>query len=357
MFAAVFVAVLAAAPPAPGAALGVRVLARHHPTAFTATARELTCDGKPLERERIAVRWARDGLAIEGGPRCGRLEMTAPELAVAGIVRGYRGRVTARPAPGEIALVEQADLEAYVAGVVGAESSGSAPAALQAQAIVSRTFALASRGRHGADGHDLCDLSHCQVYAGRSGETDASRAATEATAGKVLRRAGRIEPVWFHSSCGGATAEAREVFGGDARGEGVPDRDEDGKALCAASPEASWSYAIDRSSLAKAFGLPAEGAALEVVRKDRAGRILQVQVFGRRFSGAELLSRVGRAEGWHRLKSVAADVEVSGDTVRFRGRGLGHGVGLCQWGAQELARRGKGATVILQHYFPGATTL
>jgi stage II sporulation protein D len=71
-------------------------------------------------------------------------------------------------------------------------------------------------------------------------------------------------------------------------------------------------------------------------------------------SGVELQSKVGRAVGWHELRSHAPEVDEEGGEVRFRGRGLGHGVGMCQWGRPALAARGAGYREILGRYFPGA---
>ncbi|HEY3444862.1 MAG TPA: SpoIID/LytB domain-containing protein [Myxococcales bacterium] len=357
--AAALAAVLAAAPPAAApatpATLRVRVMARNQATEVVATAMAVRCDGLPrLPGLRFTVAGAK--LQIEKGPACDLIELEGAEIRTGEARRGYRGVVKARARDGIVELVNEVPLEEYLASVVGGETVTDQAPALEAQAVVSRTFALASRGRHAGDGFDLCDLAHCQVYPGVLAEDEASRKAVEATRGQVLKRKGALAPAWFHSSCGGATSSARDVFGEGAagEGEGVGDLDEHGKPLCAASPDAAWTFSIARDELARALGLPAQGRALEVARKDRAGRIVEVRAFGARMSGEELQSKVGRAVGWHKLKSLLAEVDDSGGSVRFRGRGLGHGVGLCQWGAAALAKKGKGYREILGKYFPGA---
>ena len=97
-------------------------------------------------------------------------------------------------------------LETYVARVLAGEAArGSGPAALEALAITIRTFALANRGRHRADGFDLCDLTHCQVV---RTATAATEQAARATAGSVLLYRGAPAQVFYTASCGGRTGIA-----------------------------------------------------------------------------------------------------------------------------------------------------
>lgn len=333
--------------------LRVRVLSRTQLTDVLASAMGVLCDGLP-SFGGVHFTVAGNKLQIENGRACDLIELRTPEIRSVQPRRAFKGTVQARAKDGIVEFVELAEVEDYVRGVVAAESATDQAAALQAQAVVSRTFALASRGRHLDEGYDLCDLAHCQVYQGFSG-SEAARSAAEATAGRVLKRQGRLWPAWFHSSCGGATSPARDVFGEGAAGEGVGDLDEQGKPLCAGSPDAAWTFTLERGALARALGLPAQGRALEVARKDRAGRIVEVRAFGAKLSGDELQSRVGRAVGWNKLKSLLAEVDEQDGVVRFRGRGLGHGVGMCQWGAAALAKKGWSYQKILGKYFPGAT--
>lgn len=343
---------LVAASPAE-APLQVRVLARYHPRSVELESAELACDGERLGLPRVRAHLAAGELALTSGRRCEVIEAREATVAVEGVRRRYRGRVRARARSGEIALVNEVDAEGYLRGVLGGEQLPGAPEAMRAQAVVSRTFALASRGRHAAEGHDLCDLAHCQVYGGREAETPEAVLAAAATAGIVLESGGALRPTYFHSSCGGATSAPGDVFGEPGPLAGADDR-HGGRALCAASPDAAWSWRAGRAAFARAIGAGNEGPALEVLRRDRAGRILEVRCFGARLSGAELQSRVGRAFGWTALKSLNATVEEAGGEVRVRGSGRGHGVGMCQWGARELARRGEDWRAILRHYFPAA---
>jgi stage II sporulation protein D len=272
---------------------------------------------------------------------------------VQGLARRFRGALTVTVRDGQLLLVNELPLEAYLGGVVGGEQLAGRPEALKAQAVVSRTYALAGLRRHAEAGHQLCDLTHCQLYRGRDDERPEVAAAVEATRGLVLRHRGALEPTAFHAACGGATSAPADVFGEASAQKGVSDvAPGESAPLCGAAPDFTWTRALPRARLAAALGLPAEGPALEVLRRDAGGRVLEVRAFGVHLSGNALQARVGRALGFGVLKSLAVTVaEVDGE-VRLSGRGLGHGVGLCQHGARELARRGQDFRHILAHYFP-----
>jgi stage II sporulation protein D len=254
------------------------------------------------------------------------------------------------------------DEEEYVAAVTAAETEGDWPLeALKAQAVVVRTFLEKNRGRHAKDGYDLCNLAHCQVYRGPAAPRSAARAAALATRGEILTRNGRPVDAFFHSSCGGRTAAARDVWGPSAQDlPGVSDEKEGG-AWCGGSPDFAWTAAIDETGLQvlmrPEWEIPAEGEA-RIVRRDASGRvtgmILTAGGKSYRMSGDALLLSWGRMRRWHRLRSAKFDVERRGRGTLFRGRGLGHGVGLCQWGARGLAEEGYGWKEILSHYFPTA---
>jgi stage II sporulation protein D len=268
--------------------------------------------------------------------------------------RSYPGLLHVTLEVASLKILDEVDVEDYLSPVVESEASGAKGAALEAQAVVSRTFALASRRRHGAAGYDLCDLAHCQVYRGRGESSEASRAAVQKTRGQVLLTGSvALKPAFFHAACGGHTSSALDVFGEEAAGDAVSDV-EKGVTRCHGAPDFAWTYSIDRPQLAAALGFKDEGNAIEVLRRDAGGRILELKIFGRRLSAGEFLSRMGRAVGWSELKSARFTTEEIEGVVHFKGSGRGHGVGLCQEGAKWLADQGVDATGILLRYFPGA---
>jgi hypothetical protein len=155
-------------------------------------------------------------------------------------ITGQDGRYTPRDMP----------LEDYVAGVVAGESAeGSRPAALQALAITVRTFALANRRRHAADGFDLCDLTHCQVLRPSSG---ASRAAAEATRGRVLLHNGQPASIFYSASCGGFTQRPSAVWPGARDEPFLPSRRDDAHpADRAGQHPTEWSATITAADLTR----------------------------------------------------------------------------------------------------------
>ncbi|HEY9855332.1 MAG TPA: SpoIID/LytB domain-containing protein [Stenomitos sp.] len=296
------------------------------PHRLQAVGNELLVDGRPSGTQRLAE----DGFAL-------RLD---------GRVRRYPGRLQAWAERGVLVLVNEAPLEDYVAGVVGAELPRPWPhEALKAQAVLARTLALRG-GDH--PGRRLCDLTHCEAYAGLA-DAAAMRAARE-THGLVLTYRGAVARPLFHSTCGGALASNQVVFGGAA----VPYLQEGRDAYCAASPHAAtWSVRVSPAEVAQALGRD-RVRTLEVSDRSAGGWVGAVRVDGDRMTGYRLWQALGRSIGWGALKSLNFQVHRDGAAFVFAGRGLGHGVGLCQWGARGRAEAGWDFRRILAAYFPGA---
>jgi stage II sporulation protein D len=257
-------------------------------------------------------------------------------------------------------------LEDYVFGVLAAEGSVEDEAeALKALAVVSRTYALRNLRRHAREHFDLCDTTHCQRYlhvrdpAARPDFYALLARATRETAGEVLRdSAGRTAEAYFSASCGGATADIRTLWGArHAPAQLRGGRDD----ACAADPHA-WRDDIKTADLLRALRADARsdvGAyldAVRVLRRDSGGRAELVELAGERrrlLRGWDFKIIVGRTLGWNVLKSSRFEVERAAGRFVFRGRGFGHGLGLCQAGAHQLAARGAGYRQILARYLPG----
>lgn len=336
---------LAAAP------LEVRVLERETPSRVQLEASSFTCDGKPLAGTSLeAEASVRDVKA--GAANCTQLVAHGGvKVTVRDVERRYGGQLRLSLEGGLLRLINVVDVEDYLPSVVKAEADGAKPAALEAQAIVSRTFALSGRERHARSNYHLCDLAHCQVYRGQGDASADAVAAVKKTGGQVLLVGGIVlKPAFFTSSCGGHTSAAGDVFGEDVAGTASSDV-EKGAPRCA-NPELAWTFEVEKAELAKALGVAPTGNALEALRRDAGGRILEVRAFGKRFSGQDFMSRVGRAFGWQSVRSMKFSTTETDTTLRLEGAGLGHGVGLCQLGAKSLAARGVDAAGILQRYFP-----
>ncbi len=336
--------VLAAAP------LSVRVLEKEHPRELRLEAKAVRCDALALPPS-LDLAVTADGVRA-GEALCREVVAEGPaQVTVGALSRTFPGALTVTRENVFLRLVNTVDVEAYLPSVVASELDAAPPAAMQAQAIVSRTFALASKRRHAQTGTDLCDLAHCQVYRG-VGDAKPARDAVEATKGQVLLVGGvTLEPTYFHAACGGHTSRPADVFREKSTSPGAADL-VDGAPACAQAPDFSWTWTVERSELARALGVQPDGAAFEPLRRDEGGRVLELKSFGRRLQGTELLSLVGRAFGWRTLRSLHVSASEADQSVRFSGLGTGHGVGLCQTGAKALAQKGLAADAILTRYFP-----
>lgn len=294
--------------------------------------------------------------------------------------REYRGRVEVRRAGSGISVVERVGLESYLAGVVSAElgehPEGDDQAAM-AQAVVSRTYAVRNSGRWRAQGFDVAATVGDQRYDGVAGETPQSWRAVRATRGEILTWHGRPIDAFFSSTCGGTTAAATEVFSGGDRPylRSIRDVDADGLPYCRISPRYQWREEWTEATLTAALrrtlpseaGIPAAAVgdirAVRVAARSASGRVsrLEIRTGGRVVvvAGAAV-RRVLVPPGQDVLRSAAftLSARTSGGRVTSlvaEGRGSGHGVGLCQWGAIGRARAGQHYPAILAAYFPGTT--
>jgi stage II sporulation protein D len=280
-------------------------------------------------------------------------------LAVAAAVRADVSRRSRRILRLRSGKVEEVPLEDYVASVLPPEIGGRAPAAaLEAQAVAARSYAVARVERHAEDGADLCDGTHCQVYAGLGAATAASRAAAEATAGLVLAQGGRVIAAPFHAVCGGRTARPRDVWDD----EETPDLEPVDDDACLSATGASWTFSLARRdvpSLAATVGFP-EGRLLEIYGHDASRRVSMIRFAApggasRIVRGFEFRKAASGLWGWASVRSTDFEVEESRAAYLLRGRGTGHGAGLCQAGAIARAKRGETREGILALYYRGAS--
>ena len=266
--------------------------------------------------------------------------------------------------------IRRVPLEEYVAGSVISEvapPSGDDAVIgrmLEVQAIVARTFAIGNRGRHKADGFDLCSTTHCQLYEPsrlkRSRWAALGRAATARTAGSVIWYKQSPATALFHADCGGHTSTAVDVWRGTARPYLTAKRDDD----VAGVVHSAWRFELASADLLKTLNANVRTNVgrridqLEVLDRDSSGRAETVALHGERerlVRGEDLRALLTRALGARTVRSTMFTVRRERGTFVFEGRGFGHGVGMCQAGA--LARLKGGATpeAVLQRYFPLTT--
>lgn len=246
-------------------------------------------------------------------------------LAVPGkIERRFRGRLEVSVRQGAPLVVVVMDRETAVASAVAAESPPGAPLeALKAQAVVTRSYYAATRGQH-AD-FAFCDTTHCQYLREPPPVDHAATMATAHTWGQVLAYRGRTFGALFSASCGGRTLAAAEV---GLRSEVYPYFSVECPYCRRHAPR--WETRLD-----------ARGVARRLARE--------------RTEGARL--EIGRRLGWHIVPGNNYESRQEGSLLVLRGRGRGHGMGLCQEGAAGLAAAGANYREILRHYFPNTTIL
>ncbi|MBV9333168.1 MAG: SpoIID/LytB domain-containing protein [Candidatus Eremiobacteraeota bacterium] len=252
-------------------------------------------------------------------------------------------------------ILNVVDLEQYLYSVVSAEMPPSwPPAALQVQAICARTYVLQRSDPRRT--YDLVPSELDQVYGGVSGETAGAIAGVDATGGAVLSFARGFASIAYSSCCGGHTESSTDAWGNVALPYlgGVP------CPWCVDSPNYRWqrSLAFDMltARLTRALPPAARVQDLRIDARDASGRARAVDVvtdLGDATVAGSLFRRsVGaRAVPSLLIGSVARAPDAA--SALIDGNGLGHGVGLCQWGARGMALAGRAAAEILSFYFPG----
>jgi stage II sporulation protein D len=327
----------------------------------------------------------RPGRLALHGPRDARAE--APVFVVSaqgGAVRlngrEYRGHAVLRRDAKGVTAVNVVGIEDYLAGVVGAElgtKDARDTEALRAQAIVARTYALRNLGRRNADGFDLFAGISDQVYGGVAAEAEPVRRAVRDTRGEVVTYQGALIDAFFFSTCGGRTAQGTEAFRNAVRPylRSIEDAPAGGPAWCSASPRFRWQERWTGEVVARTLRQTLPKAAqvaehdVEPVRDIRvgatgpSGRVSEL-VFRLRSGDVRIdgpqARQVLRPAGAEPLRSAAFTLatEHQGGRVSaliIEGRGNGHGVGFCQWGAIGRGRAGQSAPDIVTAYFPGTT--
>ena len=324
--------------------------------------------------------------------------------------RRYRGDVLLLPRNGRVMAINRLGIEAYLPSVVGSEMPESWPlAALQAQAVAARTYALRQRGKKGD--FDVKATVASQVYKGLESETPSTRDAVDTTRSLVLVHGGRLINAVFHSSSGGATEPSGEVWRRQLPYL-VSVRDHDDH-----SPVHRWNKRFDDSELQRLFKETGGVDGVRVLSTSSTGRVRSARIRGPRgslvLSGRELRQRLGlkstmvrfdmvRDDGFERSPEMPLESSPSREpsdliglwsdsasgfsepadpglappplppppppplqsplsyhdgpnsfVLEARGQGYGHGVGMSQWGAHGLAEQGADFRQILLHYYRG----
>ncbi len=299
----------------------------------------LFVDGKPLDRDVVTV--------------------TGPLLTLAG--HTYRHALEIRfvtyKGAHELLVVHPLDLETYVTGIVSSELPRGWPlAAYQAQAVAARTFAVSQKYRRLDLPYHMESSVLDQVYHGVEREHDLATEAARTTRGLVLSWQRHLAQTYFHAACGGTTESAHEGWGTAI--EYLPgSRCE--RCTTAGTNRAAWTVKLRRGDVDKAFSRLLGGPVTEVriVGRTATGRVKHIELRSgpkkkkKTITGADFR----RLLGWSTVWSTAIDrITLDRSTLVVEGRGSGHGIGMCQWGAKGYGDDGVAFDAILARYYPGA---
>ena len=263
------------------------------------------------------------------------------------------GRIRVSAGKGQLLAVAVVPLEEYVAAVVSRESPPSFhPEALSALSVAVRTYALQAMEKPRESTHDVVAGVEDQVFEGMDNVAVVFRKASESTRWEILSWRGEPALAVFHSTCGGKTENAKDAWGKDLkylRSIGCDD--------CLDSPARRWDYRMTEKEgkrVALSLGVRAnDGLTLAIADRSSSGRASRILISSGKVSREVSAAALRRAAGYSRVKSLKMEIVPVGNGWVFSGKGYGHGVGMCQWGANGMAKNGKTYREILARYYPG----
>ncbi len=312
--------------------------------------RALILNGKPVASDQLTLRAGNHDLRLWLNRNATQAALHAVDdkgvLQVSGVLQLIRrGK--------GLLLINHVDLEEYVKGVVPAEVNPVWHSEmLKVQAVAARTYALYQHMLSTGRDYDVVAGIQDQVYRGRHGIDARVVEAVESTRGLVVTHQGAPIYAAFSSTAAGMTEDAMTVWSKDLpylKGVECP--------FDLESPYYQWKASIKSEALEKTLqrqGFPVGTiSAVAPLAYSRAGRVATVRI---EHSKGETVLRgedLRKAVGYTVIPSTQFTVRLIGQDVAFSGYGAGHAVGLCQWGAKELAELGYSFSSILRYYYPG----
>jgi stage II sporulation protein D len=300
-----------------------------------------------------------NGISIDGKRLGSSIRIVAQESGSFIRINGrrYRDNILVNTSGGKCTVINELGLEDYLNGILPSEVNAAwSPETLKAQAVISRTYVLRNLRKHEKDGFDVCTETHCQVYGGVEAEDPRTNSAVAASRSEVLVYKGELAQSLFHASCGGHTENPNCVWTWDSAApeylKGVKDK------FCAESPHNYWKNTVT-----------AETIKSRLARSGyNVGTIKKIKTSGRDNSGRPEKLKITSSEGtlvinpskfrmaidpWIIKSAFITSISRQGKAFVFEGKGWGHGVGLCQWGAKVMGDKGYDYKQILELYYPG----
>jgi stage II sporulation protein D len=268
---------------------------------------------------------------------------------------------------GEIELVATKDnkftvinlltLEQYLYGVVPYEiDSDWTDEMIKVQAIIARTYAVASKPRHQNDGFDFCSTVHCQVYRGINFKVYSRiKQLVDSTTGLVIVD-NNDKPIhsYYHACCGGATDDVRDIW----QSSGEVYYLKGTKCVhCKSSPYYNWKFEIEKEKFNKILVSNdikiGKIVSINILDKTSTGRVKNIELVGTKGTICLSANKFREVFGYNKIRSTKfVEIKIFSNNIIITGNGWGHGVGLCQWGANNLSLNGKKFKEIIQYYYP-----
>jgi len=263
----------------------------------------------------------------------------------------YHGALEIRRDGGGWLYINHVGMDEYLTSVVSHEMSPSWHSeALKAQAVVARTYLLTKMKERSKKPYDVDTTTNFQVYGGIKKDDGGARHAVAETHNEVLYHGGELAQTFFHSSCGGTLASAEEVWG-----RPVPYLNVQNSPYCTAAPVYKWQVTIPFQELSRRLAARSV-RSVSVAERSESKRVKKLKVVTAAGTRMVRADKFRMALGALKVKSTFFGIAQKGNSIVLTGRGFGHGVGMCQWGAKLQAdERGMNYRRILDHYFPGTS--
>ncbi len=259
----------------------------------------------------------------------------------------YRDNFEISSSSNRLQVINLVDMNNYLDGVIYSEGGGGRHLEYyKVQALMCRTYAMQNFRRHQKEGFSVCDGVHCQAYHNMLKKEGPISEAVRSTSGEVIvDKNNKTLTTYFHANCGGQTCDASYVWN-----TSVPYCETFIDTFCTKTWQATWTKKIEASKwfafLKKEYGFPIE----DPVMRKLASQFKQDQRMAF-FIHPSLGIPLRDLRNEFRLKSTFFNVSLEGNMIVLEGRGFGHGVGLCQEGAMEMAKAGYSYRQIAHYYF------
>ncbi|MGC1392218.1 MAG: SpoIID/LytB domain-containing protein [Bacteroidales bacterium] len=261
------------------------------------------------------------------------------------IRQNYSGDLQCFPDLGTLLFINNSNIEKYISGVVMAEGgAGKSLEYFKTQAIIARTYMYKYFDKHLSDKYNVCDNTHCQAFNGVSSDTLLNKAAIATKGLVILDNDSTLIISAFHSNCGGETSSSDDVWlSGQPYLKSVVD------PYCLGSRNATWQKSVplnDWINYVRKSGYDGKVGDPSVFNFLQKSRLADYKIGSFSMPLSKIRSDLN-------FRSTFFSVYAKGDSIVFKGKGYGHGVGLCQEGAMEMAAKGFNYKQIIDFYYFG----